>query len=56
MMMLNLQNVKAVFDEAIKVVLHPPSKTKKRKRKIGLCHVLWLVYSSLWLWFVLHLF
>ncbi|AEC10456.1 Rac-like GTP-binding protein ARAC9 [Arabidopsis thaliana] len=33
-------NVKAVFDEAIKVVLHPPSKTKKRKRKIGLCHVL----------------
>ncbi|KAG7570474.1 Small GTP-binding protein domain [Arabidopsis thaliana x Arabidopsis arenosa] len=33
-------NVKAVFDAAIKVVLQPPSKTKKQKRKIGLCHVL----------------
>ncbi|XP_010508263.1 PREDICTED: rac-like GTP-binding protein ARAC9 isoform X1 [Camelina sativa] len=34
------QNVKTVFDAAIKVVLQPPSKTKKQKRKIGFCHVL----------------
>ncbi|XP_019100629.1 PREDICTED: rac-like GTP-binding protein ARAC9 isoform X1 [Camelina sativa] len=34
------QNVKTVFDAAIKVVLQPPSKTTKQKRKIGFCHVL----------------
>lgn len=39
-MMMILQNVKVVFDAAIKVVLQPPSKTKKQKRKIGLCHLL----------------
>ncbi|KAJ4892325.1 Rac-like GTP-binding protein ARAC9 [Raphanus sativus] len=34
------QNVKAVFDAAIKVVLQPPSKTKKQKRRFGFCHAL----------------
>ncbi|KFK37274.1 hypothetical protein AALP_AA4G235800 [Arabis alpina] len=34
------QNVKAVFDAAIKVVLQPPLKTKKQKRMINFCHVL----------------
>ncbi|KAF8099721.1 hypothetical protein N665_0238s0048 [Sinapis alba] len=33
-------NVKAVFDAAIKVVLQPPSKTKKQKRRFGFCHAL----------------
>lgn len=28
-----LQNVKAVFDAAIKVVLQPPKQKKRRKRK-----------------------
>lgn len=28
-----LQNVKAVFDAAIKVVLQPPKQKKKKKRK-----------------------
>lgn len=41
MMMMILQNVKAVFDAAIKVVLQPPSKTKKQKRRFGFCHALW---------------
>jgi Ras-related C3 botulinum toxin substrate 1 len=27
------QNVKAVFDAAIKVVLQPPKQTKKKKKK-----------------------
>ncbi|XP_024010717.1 rac-like GTP-binding protein ARAC9 [Eutrema salsugineum] len=34
------QNVKEVFDAAIKVVLQPPSKTKKQKSRFGFCHVL----------------
>ncbi|KAJ4727302.1 Rac-like GTP-binding protein [Melia azedarach] len=33
------QNVKAVFDAAIKVVLQPPKK-KKQKRKLSVCSVL----------------
>jgi Ras-related C3 botulinum toxin substrate 1 len=28
-----MQNVKAVFDAAIKVVLQPPKQKKKKKRK-----------------------
>ncbi|CAN7007767.1 unnamed protein product [Brassica oleracea var. botrytis] len=34
------QNVKAVFDAAIKVVLQPPTKIKKQKRIFGFCHAL----------------
>ncbi|XP_013635471.1 PREDICTED: rac-like GTP-binding protein ARAC9 [Brassica oleracea var. oleracea] len=34
------QNVKAVFDAAIKVVLQPPTKIKKQKRRFGFCHAL----------------
>ncbi|CAH2057976.1 unnamed protein product, partial [Thlaspi arvense] len=34
------QNVKEVFDAAIKVVLQPPTKTKKQKNKFSFCHVL----------------
>jgi Ras-related C3 botulinum toxin substrate 1 len=34
-----MQNVKAVFDAAIKVVLQPP-KRKKHKRKHRVCHIL----------------
>ena len=30
---MKLQNVKAVFDSAIKVVLQPPKQKKKKKRK-----------------------
>lgn len=33
------QNVKAVFDAAIKVVLQPP-KPKRQKRKLKVCRVL----------------
>lgn len=33
------QNVKAVFDAAIKVVLQPP-KTKKKKKKSRSCYIL----------------
>jgi Ras-related C3 botulinum toxin substrate 1 len=29
----NLQNVKAVFDAAIKVVLQPPKQKKKKKQQ-----------------------
>ncbi|MBA0562218.1 hypothetical protein Golob_007281 [Gossypium lobatum] len=32
-LLLKIQNVKAVFDAAIKVVLQPPKKKKKKKRK-----------------------
>jgi len=31
--MLGEQNIKAVFDAAIKVVLQPPKQRKKKKRK-----------------------
>lgn len=31
--MLNLQNVKAVFDAAIKVVIQPPPRLKEKKKK-----------------------
>lgn len=37
-----LQNVKAVFDSAIKVVLQPPKKNKKKKARGG-CSILWWV-------------
>ena len=32
-MFVNLQNVKAVFDAAIKVVIQPPKKQKEKKKK-----------------------
>jgi Ras-related C3 botulinum toxin substrate 1 len=34
------QNVKAVFDAAIKVVLQPPKQTKKKKKKQKNCTIL----------------
>lgn len=30
---INMQNIKAVFDAAIKVVVNPPSKRKEKKKK-----------------------
>ena len=36
-----LQNVKAVFDAAIKVVLQPPKSKKKKKKSQSVCSVLW---------------
>lgn len=35
-----LQNVKGVFDAAIKVVLQPPKSKKKKKKSQGVCSVL----------------
>lgn len=37
-----LQNVKAVFDAAIKVVLQPPKQKKKKKKGQKACSILWL--------------
>ncbi len=38
------QNVKAVFDAAIKVVLQPPKQTKKKKKKKQKnCTILWIL-------------
>jgi Ras-related C3 botulinum toxin substrate 1 len=37
---LDLQNVKAVFDAAIKVVLQPPKQLKKKKKKQKNCSIL----------------
>jgi Ras-related C3 botulinum toxin substrate 1 len=34
------QNVKAVFDAAIKVVLQPPKQMKKKKKKQKNCAIL----------------
>lgn len=45
----NIQNVKAVFDAAIKVVLQPP-KTRKRRKKTRPCVVLWLVFLFFCFW------
>ena len=36
-----LQNVKGVFDAAIKVVLQPPKAKKKKKAQRGACSILW---------------
>ncbi len=49
---LDLQNVKAVFDAAIKVVLQPPKQLKKKKKKQKNCSILWIVVFALELWFV----
>lgn len=44
------QNVKAVFDAAIKVVLQPPKSKKKKKRKAQkACSILWLLKTRV-LW------
>lgn len=38
-----MQNVKAVFDAAIKVVLQPPKHKRKKKRKTQkACSIMWL--------------
>lgn len=37
-----LQNVKAVFDAAIKVVLQPPKQKKKKRKGQKACSILWL--------------
>lgn len=45
-----LQNVKAVFDAAIKVVLQPPKQKKKKKRKAHkACSILWF-FKIIVLW------
>jgi Ras-related C3 botulinum toxin substrate 1 len=36
----DLQNVKGVFDAAIKVVLAPPKAKKKKKAQRGACSIL----------------
>lgn len=38
---LSLQNVKAVFDAAIKVVLQPPKQKKKKRKSQKACSILW---------------
>lgn len=37
---LSLQNVKAVFDAAIKVVLQPPKQKKKKRKSQKACSIL----------------
>lgn len=37
---MQLQNVKAVFDAAIKVVLQPPKQKKKKKKSHRACSIL----------------
>jgi len=36
-----LQNVKAVFDAAIRVVLQPPKQKKKKSKAQKACSILW---------------
>lgn len=38
----DLQNVKAVFDAAIKVVLQPPKQKKKKKTSQKGCSIMWI--------------
>lgn len=38
--LLVLQNVKAVFDAAIKIVLQPPKQKKKKKKGNRGCYIL----------------
>lgn len=43
-----MQNVKAVFDAAIKVVLQPPKQKKKKKKKSQKsCSILWSIHPSI---------
>lgn len=44
---LDEQNVKSVFDSAIKVVLCPPKPKKKNTRKQRSCWILWVINSKI---------
>lgn len=39
------QNVKAVFDAAIRVVLQPPKQKKKKSKAQKACSILWFARS-----------
>lgn len=45
---LNFQNVKAVFDTAIKVVLRPQKMKKKLQQWRGCIFLWWLIFATTW--------